>query len=100
MAEKRKMRPSLRGLAEGYPVRHAGNANSRQRRLPVPADEGFVVALQIGWESIALGTADRGPGAGHSITGSLAGIAIRSAAEVPATTRPDFQRRMAELMCE
>jgi hypothetical protein len=22
----------------------------------VPADEGFVVALQIGWESIALGT--------------------------------------------
>ena len=69
----------------------------------VPADEGFVVALQIGWESIALGTdspSDRGPGAGHSITGSLAGIAIRSAAEVPATTRPDFQRRMAELMCE
>ena len=57
----------------------------------VPADEGFVVALQIGWESIALGTdspSDRGPGAGHSITGSLAGIAIRSAAEVPSPLFP------------
>jgi hypothetical protein len=41
MAEKRKMRPSLRGLAEGYPVRHAGNANSRQRRLDGFCRRGF-----------------------------------------------------------